>query len=41
MGLTDPPDDVKEHLREALSVDDVTEKDFHVRQAIQLLQLEE
>jgi hypothetical protein len=41
MGSTDPPDVAKDHLKKALSVEDVAEKEYHVRQAIQLLKLED
>jgi hypothetical protein len=41
MELPEEQDDVREQLYEALSATCVKEKDFHVRQAIQLLQLED
>lgn len=41
MHMGESQDSVREHLREALSTTDVAEKNYHVRQAIQLLQVEE
>jgi hypothetical protein len=34
-------DDVVEHLRQALDAEDESDKDFHVRQALQLLELDD
>jgi len=41
MEETDEPTCVEEQLYEALSATDASQKDFHIRQAIQLLQVEE
>lgn len=41
MERTEAQDCVKEQLYEALSATDAEQKNFHVRQAIQLLQVEE
>lgn len=40
MHPSEAQDGVREHLRKALSATDAEEKNFHIRQAIQLLQVE-
>lgn len=41
MATTKNRDEAAEHLADALEVDECAEKEFHIRQALQLLTLEE
>lgn len=41
MDVCESQDNAREHLRKALAATDAEEKNFHVRQAIQLLQVEQ
>lgn len=40
MGAPDNRESVIEHLEEALATDDRSEKDYHIRQALQILGIE-
>jgi len=41
MSTGDPQESVESHLRKALSATEIEDKNYHVRQAIQLLQVSE
>lgn len=40
-GASDGIDDVVEQLQQALEAEDASDKDFHVRQALQLLEVDD
>jgi hypothetical protein len=39
--VEDMEDDVVEHLRQALEAEETSDKDFHVRQALQLIKVDD